>query len=523
MIDFNPKRAIAPHPLLLNLAMGGLLVIVILLISPVQARAATSPAVRVPALSWSDCGGGFQCATAAVPLDYDRPQDGTISLALIRMPATDQAHRIGSLFTNPGGPGGSGVGFIRLVGKMFPAAIRARFDIIGFDPRGVVESTPVRCFGSVAAQQAFLEKIPPFPVGAQEQRAYRQAYRQFDQQCAQLSARILPHVSTANVARDMDLLRQAVGDAKLSYWGQSYGTYLGETYANLFPTRFRALYLDAVLDPIAYATGRDDQANHLPAFLRLGGNVGASQTLQAFLELCAAAGTSQCTFAADSAQTTADKFDALLQRLRKQPIVLQTSQGPITYTYASTVHFVWASLFNSHGWPQLAATLQALFQHTGLQASRAALALGQPYQQSQLEGAVANFCVDTANPANPLAYPAIARQSDPAGRHHRRPIHPVPRRGVSLPRAGQRAAADLRWMGPHDLPARQRLHRPLRNRLPDRRHAASSRHHLSPGLAPVRLGQAGGAPVVKRAAVPARTQKSASPRRWLAMTRSPNR
>jgi pimeloyl-ACP methyl ester carboxylesterase len=322
---------------------------VIFLISPVQAQAATSPVVRVPVLSWSDCGGGFQCATAAVPLDYDRPQDGTISLALIRLPATDQAHRIGSLFMNPGGPGGSGVAAIHLAGKTFPAAIRARFDIIGFDPRGVGESTPVCCFDSMAAQQAFLDKVPDFPMGAQEQRAYRQAFRQFDQQCAQLSARILPHVSTANVARDMDLLRQAVGDAKLSYLGLSYGTYLGETYANLFPTRFRALYLDSVLDPIAYATGRDDQADHLTALLRVGSNVGASQTLHAFLDLCAAAGTSHCTFAADSAQTTADKFDALLQRLRKQPIVLQTSQGPVTYTYASTVQFVWSSLFSSRG------------------------------------------------------------------------------------------------------------------------------------------------------------------------------
>jgi pimeloyl-ACP methyl ester carboxylesterase len=418
MTDFNPKRASASSPLLLNLVMGGLLVIVILLISPVRAQAATSPAIRVPTLSWRNCRGGFQCATARVPLDYDRPQDGTISLALIRLPATDQAHRIGSLFTNPGGPGTPGVVWLRVAAMRLPAAVRARFDIIGFDPRGVGQSSPVRCFDSTAAQQAFLDKTPAFPVGAQEQQAYSQTFQQFDQQCAQLSARILPHVSTANIARDMDLLRQAVGDAKLSYWGQSYGTYLGETYANLFPTRFRALYLDAVIDPIAYATGRDDQADHLPTFLRVGSDVGASQTLHAFLQLCAAAGTSHCAFAADSAQSTADKFDALLQRIRKQPIVLQTSQGPITYTYAFTVHFVWASLFDSKGWPMLAATLQALFQHTGLPASRAALAsqaapaLGQTYQQSQVEASLASLCADTANPANPLAYPAIARQAD---------------------------------------------------------------------------------------------------------------
>jgi pimeloyl-ACP methyl ester carboxylesterase len=277
-------------------------------------------------------------------LDYARPQDGTISLALIRLPATDQAHRIGSLFTNPGAPGGSGVDFIRAAGTAFPAAIRARFDIIGFDPRGVGASTPVRCFDNVADQQAFFSQFGLFPVGPEEEQAYRQAY----QQCEQLNARLLPHVSTANVARDMDLLGQAVGDEKLSYFGLSYGTYLGKTYANLFPNRFRALILDGVLDPIDYSTGRDDQADNRTAFLRTRSNVDTYQTLRAFLDQCAAAGTSQCAFAADSAKDTAEKFDALLHQILKQPIVIQTPQGPVTLTYALTVETVWESLYTSH-------------------------------------------------------------------------------------------------------------------------------------------------------------------------------
>jgi pimeloyl-ACP methyl ester carboxylesterase len=353
-------------------------------------------------------------ATAMVPLDYDRPQDGTISLALIRLPATDQAHRVGSLFTNPGGPGTSGVDFVRTQGMTFPAAIRARFDLIGFDPRGVGESTPVRCFDSVADQQAFLSPIHGkyglFPVGTKQEKAYAQAYRQFDQQCAQRNTRLLPHVSTTNVARDMDLLRQAVGDAELSYFGFSYGTYLGATYANLFPTRFRALILDGVLDPIDYSTGRGDQADRLPPFLRVGSNVSAFQTLQAFLEQCAAAGTPHCAFAAGSAQDTTEKFDALLQRIRKQPIVLQTSQGPITYTYAFTVTFVLGSLYRSHEWSQLAATLQGLFQHSR-QPTPEALAPVSPYDNTR-EAQIASICADTANPASQLAYPAIAREAD---------------------------------------------------------------------------------------------------------------
>jgi pimeloyl-ACP methyl ester carboxylesterase len=419
----------------------GLMSIAIVMISPVQALAATSSAVTVPVLTWSDCGGGFQCATATVPLDYDRPQDGTISLALIRLPATDQAHRIGSLFTNPGGPGGSGVAFIRGAGTAFPAAIRARFDIIGFDPRGVGASTPVQCFDSVAAQQAFYSKFGLFPVGYQEEQAYREAYQQFDQQCEQHNARILPHLSTANVARDMDLLRQAVGDAKLNYFGLSYGTYLGETYANLFPNRFRALILDGVIDPIDYSTGRDDQADSLPSFLRTGSNVGTFRTLQAFLDQCAEAGTSQCSFAADSAKDTTEKFDALLHRILEQPIVVQTSQGPFTYTYALTVELVWEALYSSHGWPQLAAGLQFLFQLSGLPNPQA-VAQAAPYQNGR-EAQLANNCVDTANPGNPFAYPAIAHEAD-----ERSPFFGAVWTYVAFPCAGWPTLDQDRYVGP---------------------------------------------------------------------------
>jgi pimeloyl-ACP methyl ester carboxylesterase len=426
----------------LKIALG-LLLLAIALLSPMQARAATSPAVRVPALSWSDCGSGFQCATATVPLDYDRPQDGTISLALIRLPATDQAHRIGSLFTNPGGPGNSGVNLIRGAGKTFPAAIRARFDLIGFDPRGVGASTPVRCFDSGAAQLAFFSKYGLFPVGAKEEQAYRQAYRQFDQQCAQRNARLLPHLSTASVARDLDLLRQAVGDEKLSYFGISYGTYLGATYANLFPNRFRALILDGVLDPIDYSTGRDDQAEELNSWLRVGSNVGTFQTLHAFLDQCTAAGTSHCAFAADSVKDTAEKFDALLHRVLKQPIVVQASQGPITFTYALTVYTVLYSLYGSHGWPQLAALLQLLFQLSGLPAPDV---LAQaPQYQNRREVQLANLCVDTANPASQLAYPAIAHEAD-----ERSPYFGAAWTYVSFPCAGWPAQDRARYVGPWD-------------------------------------------------------------------------
>ena len=192
---------------------------------------------------------------AQVPLDYSRPQGATISLALTRLPATDPRRRIGSLFLNPGGPGGSGVDYVLFAGPfLYTPEVRARFDLVGFDPRGVARSTPLRCFESA-------EEWPPpppfaFPLTREQEQQWIALDRTIDRACRERGGPIRDHMSTANVARDLDVLRDLVGDNKLSYAGVSYGSYLGVTYANLFPTRVRAVVVDGVLDPIAWSTGR---------------------------------------------------------------------------------------------------------------------------------------------------------------------------------------------------------------------------------------------------------------------------
>jgi pimeloyl-ACP methyl ester carboxylesterase len=205
--------------------------------SPTAPATATAAALPVPELRWTDCGDGFQCATARVPLDYDKPRGARISLALIRLPAGDPARRIGSIFVNPGGPGTSGVGFVRRAGRLlYSREVQARFDLVGFDPRGIIRSTPLRCFNSL--QQAQAAQPPfPFPVTPQQERVWIRSDRRIARACADRAGAIIDHMATANVARDLDLLRQAVGDARLSYAGYSYGSYLGTTYANLFRTR----------------------------------------------------------------------------------------------------------------------------------------------------------------------------------------------------------------------------------------------------------------------------------------------
>jgi pimeloyl-ACP methyl ester carboxylesterase len=214
-----------------------------------------------------------------VPLDYDRPRNRRITLALIRLPATDQARRVGTLFPNPGGPGGSGVDFVRGAAKLvYTPALRARFDIVGMDPRGVGGSTPVRCFASRAEEVAFEATYPYIPNPWQERLAARKSL-ELAARCWARSGWLLPHLSTANVARDLDLLRQAVGDAGLNYLGYSYGTFLGATYANLFPGRVRALVLDSVINPALYARRQPGLLGPVP-FLRIGSDVGAAATLR---------------------------------------------------------------------------------------------------------------------------------------------------------------------------------------------------------------------------------------------------
>mgnify|MGYP000672156310 CR=1 FL=1 len=198
-------------------------------------------------LRWSGCGEGAECATLTVPLDYARPGSRDIGIAVLRIKARNQQQRIGSLVVNPGGPGGSGTAYARAADQIVGASVRDYFDVVGFDPRGVGASAPVDCL-SDSQLDRFLS-VDPTPDNGPEEQQLRDAGTALATGCRARTGELLGHVSTPDAARDMDVLRAALGDLRLSYLGKSYGTFLGATYADLFPRRVGRFVLDGVVPP----------------------------------------------------------------------------------------------------------------------------------------------------------------------------------------------------------------------------------------------------------------------------------
>jgi pimeloyl-ACP methyl ester carboxylesterase len=215
-----------------------------------SAPATTDGAVDSGTLDWTACaeqpvGVELECATLAVPLDYEQPDGDTIDIALARVPATGSPdERIGSLVFNPGGPGGSGIDFLSSAATVIPTEIADTFDLVGFDPRGVGASSAVDCDIQID------DNVPLLEAGddAGWQALLDEANGLADD-CPAESLALAPYVGTNNAARDLDRIREALGDEQLSYVGFSYGTRLGATYAELFPDNVRALVLDGGVKP----------------------------------------------------------------------------------------------------------------------------------------------------------------------------------------------------------------------------------------------------------------------------------
>lgn len=269
-------------------------------------------------LAWSTCRNdvaamatlGLQCATLDVPLDHERPDGETIELAVARAKADGPAsERIGSLVINPGGPGGSGIEFLASAATAFPEELTQRFDLVSFDPRGVGSSTPVRCIDDETKDAQLSGDLTPDTPQELDQALLDQ--QEFREGCETNAGELVRHMSTADVAADLDELREALGDEELTYLGFSYGTEIGAAYATMFPERSRALVLDGSVSP--NASDEEELLAQAKGFER---------TLANFVAECDA--DADCVLGPDAMAS----IQAARTRLESSPVRVDTESGP---------------------------------------------------------------------------------------------------------------------------------------------------------------------------------------------------
>jgi len=339
------------------IAVAGAVCTVVVGMQPALASDTGSPpsatALSAVTLTWTPCptadagtAAGVECSTADLPMDYDQPRGADVHIAVARVPATDRAHRIGSLFFNFGGPGGTAVDYLQGNGAGIFADLNKRFDIVAFDPRGVGQSTPsIDC--KVNQEQLGIYSQPVPTPQTLDRSAYIAKVKAYVNACVQKNGEILRHVSTANVARDMDALRAAVGDRKLSYLGFSYGTFLGATYAALFPHNYRALVLDGPVDAQAYINDPlTDIAVQTASF---------EDALDRFLAACKADQTACQHFGGTDPSKA---FDALIARAEQHPIDASGYAPDPRPVDGDDIRMATASfLYAKQNWPALAQAL----------------------------------------------------------------------------------------------------------------------------------------------------------------------
>lgn len=289
-------------------------------------------------LTWDTCYDNFKCTTLDVPIDYEKISTGTFTISVLKYAAQEPQKRIGSLIVNPGGPGASGVDYAYNAEYIFDPDLTDRYDIVGFDPRGVARSMPIACFNDRETDANYASDAKP--DSANELRQAIAESKIFIQKCLNKNQN-LTSFSTANAARDMDILREALGDKKLNYMGKSYGTYMGALYATLFPNNIGRVILDGAVDP------------HISSFEQTKSQaVGFDKALQAFIADCVS--ISSCPLSRDKAKATLELL-AIWQSAAENPLPLEKSDGDNREVTEQLLVLGTASaLYDSgEGWPVL--------------------------------------------------------------------------------------------------------------------------------------------------------------------------
>jgi pimeloyl-ACP methyl ester carboxylesterase len=405
-------------------------------------------------VSWQDDGDGFQRAVIEVPYDYADPGGRTFPLTAVRLPAGDPAGKLGTLFVNFGGPGGGAAVVVRQFGRgLFPAPVLQRYDVVGVDPRGTGDSLPVQCLGTTAQIANFpFVRNDDFPETGAERVAGAAQSLAYGSECRRRNGDLLDHVGTLQFARDLDVLRAALGDSRINLVGYSYGTFLGQVVANVFPARAGRLVLDGLQDP-DWASGTSNPISELRAY----GDLGSWQTAQEFFRRCDSVGPERCAFAGRSEL----RFAELAERLRREPVVVPVDGGTLSVGYSELILQTVGALYDDQLWGQLAEILAGLEATRptavagALRAVRAALSDGMPRGAALPEGydnvpdaAAAVLCGDTDNPRDPFAYGRIGQQRD----HTVAPYFGSKWAYEALRCAGWLGRSTERWIGPWNRP-----------------------------------------------------------------------
>lgn len=318
-------------------------------------------------LKWRDCYGNYQCSSLLVPIDYSDLSVGAFSLALLRYQALDQDRRIGSLVVNPGGPGSSGVDYAYNAEYIVSPEILERFDIVGFDPRGVGDSAAIKCLNDAETDASFA--ADPKPDDEAEFALFISDARDYFAKCSQNTKHLINY-STLNSARDLEILRSALGDKELNFLGKSYGTYLGTLYAALFPKNVGRFVLDGAVDP---------NSNNREAML--GQAIGFESALNAFISNCLQ--SSSCALKGDL-QRARNQITDLLTDTAIKPL---RSKSGRKVTEGLLLLGIASALYDSaSGWP----VLRDAFKEASLGTGDSFLTLADQYAGRQENGSYLN-------------------------------------------------------------------------------------------------------------------------------------
>ena len=347
-------------------------------------------------VNWKDCGEELKCATIKVPIDYSKPATGSINLSLNYLASTGKAD-LGWLLENPGGPGGSGIDFVASKSEQVASpAVRKRYNIVGFDPRGVQRSAPIKCLSPKATDEFLYGTTPGAPGSAVEMAAQRKAMKAFINACVKNSGKIFGFVDTVSAARDMDVIRAVLGETKLNFMGFSYGTFLGTTYASVFPQRVGRFVLDGAIDPTV--SDEDQSANQLKAF---------DQALRNYLDNCLKV-DKKCPFTGS--------VEASMTRITKWYKQLETKSLPTTLsgrklTIAGGITGLIMTLYSDDYWQYTTTAFTNAFAGDGTLFLQLADFYNDrdangTYGSNQLEANLAVSCLDGRSNASAAAMKA---------------------------------------------------------------------------------------------------------------------